>query len=631
MKEKKTIVIIYEVTQIAEVLSHLERENISLQTCTLIPLEFEVEWELRKRGIPYESFLRYVPLEEEFRDVLVASQQAARRFHEHEAMQFYRYQGINLGEVFEPMLDMYLQHLGRHTALFKRIAEMCEIEKMIIPHSKRQLSSNAAALTSFEILAWVDAACAVGREKGFDIETIGAPISPIPTRKRQYIFRNLGRVGLALYNACISVFVRPLPLKIYASEYWPHIKSFIEIMDDVELVFMERSEIQNIPWRQLLKHRMRFLHPSAAITGGARRRMKEVVEEFSKQWQLAKSEIRETFSLVPSIDVWPVVERALTFLIKNETMRALVDIEGLRWVMERERPQKVLLRASIGGSAHHFFIATQIARQLGIPSIELQHAGAIVDPHSVHSRLTASYLASYGPLIGQAYHKNHGYALERLRAIGSPRFDHYVRERDSLAPDRAATLQKLGLDPEKPTVFAAVPFAGAFPLALSSYQVAEFLKAFRVAQKEMPGLQVIFKFRPNGLSSFHRDYIGELFEEGGVALTDTSNFLPLIIASDVAVTGRSTLMYEIMLGGRPMVLYPWLQWEKYDLELFNRAVPVAWNAKELSELVRQLLNKDEVEKAIERQKAFLSEHFSFDGHAPERMIDLLREKLLPLP
>ncbi len=630
-QEKKTFVVLYTLKQIDEMQSYLEKENIPLSACTIIPLEFEIEHALRERNIPYESLLKYVPIEEDFGDVLDSARSSAKRFHEHPAMRFYAYQGINIGEVFEPMIDLYLEYLGRYTAIFKRIAEIGEVKKLIIPHTTMRPTFKVAALVPFEFRAPVDAAILVGKQKGFEVQTIGTPLNFVPISKKQRITRCFGILALAFYNACIRLCIRPRPLKLYASEYWFHIESFIEKMDDVELVFMERKEIRNIPWRQLLKHRIRFLHSTDVVDANIMSTISQSVLAFAKQWHAVKNEVREIFDIVPGIDAWPAIERALTFLIETQTQRALVDIEGLRRIMQKERPDKVLLRASVGGAAHHFYIATQVAHQLGIPSIEVQHAGAVVDPRSAHSHLTASYLAAYGPLTRDVYHKNHGYARERIRPIGSPRFDHYVHEHDTLAQNRIECLIGLGLDHARPTVFVAVPFPGAYPLLFSSYQVADFFNTFRNIQKKMPELQFIFKFRLGSFSPFYRDDIHNLFTDGGVVVTDTKDFLSLIVASDIACTGSSTLMYEIMLGERPMILFPWQKWDTYTLGVYSRAASVAFDVKELLAFLRQLLNKDEAEKAVKRQNNFLSENYSFDGHAPERMASLLREKLLPLP
>lgn len=628
---EKNIVVVYEAAQIEQMLLHMEQQGIPRTAYTFIPLEFEVERILQEQKLPYVSLPTYVPLSEEFEDVIDAARSSARRFAIHAAMRFYSYQRIKLGEVFEPMLDMYLEYFGRYIRIFKSISDKVEISSLYIPYSSRAFSVSGAALTVFEIRAPVDAAQAVGRKKGFAVHAVGEPARALPADAGRRLPKWIALKALGVYNTCISLFVRRRPIKIYASEYWSHVDSFVSTMDDVELVFMERSEMKNIPLRELLKHRIRFVHPESVIDARTRSVLSQEVQTFSSHWRQAKEEVQEAFAPLFHDNAWPEIEEALTYLIEVETIRALIDIEGLRRVLTAERPDKVLLRASIGGSAHHFFIATQIAHQLGIPSIELQHAGAIVDPRSIHSHLTASYLAAYGSLIGKTYEINHGYAGERLRAIGSPRFDHYVRERDRMKEDRAECLTKIGLDPAQPVVFVAVPFAGSNPLLLSSYQVAAFFKDCRYLQEHIPGLQFIFKFRPGSFSRFYREYFSEVFTNGGVVGTDTSDFLPLIVASDMALTGRSTLMYEIMLGRRPVILYPWQKWDTYTLNLYNRAAPMAENKEELLRLSKQLLDKQEAEKAVVRQDSFLSNNYSFDGNAPDRMAAMLREKLHPLP
>ena len=626
--ELKNIVLVYEVAQIPIVLSYLREENILVKSCIIIPLEFEVEQKLKELKIPHVSLRTFVPVTEEFADVVSVARSTARQFHLHPSMAFYAYEGIHLGEVFEPMLDMYIEHLARYGSICKRILEGVSAQEIFIPHTTQQLAEGSGALVPQWFVSPVQAARMVAQHNKLPIRIIGdAGASQTRNTTTQLC---AVRIGFRVYNLLMRLCIRPKPIKIFASEYWSHVKSFVEKMDDVEMVFMERSEIKNIPWKQLLKHRIRFLHPSE-VASAKDKRIIFLIKSFAQSWHTAKTDISGLFEIVPGVNMWPAVEEALTILIQVYTQYALVDIIGLHYFLQKENPQKLLLRASIGGSAHHFFIATQVAHQLGIPSVELQHAGAVVDPRSVHSRLTASYLAAYGKITQEIAVKNFGYAPERIRVIGSPRFDHYVRERDALVKSRDTTLQELGLRPDRPTVFVAVPFAGAFPMVFSSYQVADFFNVFREAQKQISGLQIIFKFRPNGLSSFYKKLVQDLFLDGGVVMVDTSNFIPLIVACDVACTGKSTLLYEISLGETPMILYPWQRWDTYTRDVYARAAPVADSPEDLVKLLRLMLIKDEAEKAVAHQNRFLKENYSFDGHAPERMAALLREKLLPLP
>ncbi len=626
----KRVITLYEISHIAAARSYAQREHVALEECTIVPLEFEVEQALKAQGIPYEPYESYVPLDEEFNDILSSAPDAARRFREHQSMRFYAHKNISLGQVFEPMVSEYLQILGRYMRIFRQIAEISGADALIVPHTGRTLSNGWGALVPFGFLAAADAAQAVGAHMGVPVTLIGEP--PRFLNEKPTIARHIGSLALFAYNALIALVVRPRPLKMFASEYWSHVESFIRMMDDVELVIMERSEIKNIPWRELLRHRIRFIHPSDVLGGKERGAVRAAAQDLIRTWHEAKGEVGDAFSaLVPGINSWAPIERALSYLIETHTERALVDIEGLHDILRRDRPDKVLLRASIGGTAHHFFIATQVAHALGIPSIELQHAGAVVDPRSAHARIEASYLAAYGPLTREMAAKNFGYAPERIRAIGSPRFDHYVHKREALAESREETLRGLGLDPARPVVFAGVPFAGAFPLVHSSYQVADFFRTFREVQKEMPELQYIFKFRPGNFSEAYQQHARDQFAEGGIAMTNTGNFLPLIAASDAACSGKSTLTYEIMLVGRPLVLFPWMRWDTYTLQMYKGAAPVAWNAKDLREAFKVLLTKGGAREAQERQNRYMAQEYSFDGHAPERMMALLREKLLPLP
>lgn len=621
------IFVLYEVGHIDLVQGYMREKNISPEDARIVPLEFEVEHALKGRGILHESLLSYVPEREEFSGILRSSQAAAHDFKSHPAMAFFKHRDINLAEVFEPMIDLYLQNLFKYIDIFGRIAAKEQIAEFYIPHYLEKLPARGAPLLPYDFLAPAEAARIVGEYKGFPVQVLGdAP----KAEERRALSIGVSRMAFAAYNFLIASFVPSRPLKLFVSEYWWHIAPFMEKMDDAELVLMDRKEIRDIPWKQLIKHRIRFQHPSDAVGASARRDIEAQMKLFASKWKDSKEEVRGVFAIVPGVSAWRAIEPALTYLVEHYARRALTDIEGITNTIQREKPDKVLLRASVGGAQHHFFIATQVAHHFGIPSVELQHAGAFIDPRGIDSHLAASYLAAYGTLTGDVISKNGGYARERIRAIGSPRFDHYIEQRKALIGNRDERLKAVGLDPARPVVLFAVPGPGRSLFLFGTYEIASFLRTLRDLKKEMPELQFIFKFRPGNFRVFFQQYIRELFPED-MYITNTTDILSALTLSDVVCTGNSTIIYEAMLTERPVILFPWKKYDTYHLEVYKRLAPLVSNFAELSSLVHLYIDKENSLEIIKKQNTILAENYSFDGKSSDRIVSLLHSPLLPLP
>jgi hypothetical protein len=625
-----TLVLIYEPGQVDDVASYVQTNP----GATVISLDFWAERALKQKGIPCRSSTQYCPLMEDHTALLEQAETIAREWYRLPQMAFFEYRNIRIAEALEPDFDSYLQLLLRRIHIVARVLLAHPFAKhIVVPCSKREVPPTSPPLTSFELNSLADVATFLGKPRNITVTVLGKCISPDAIRSFPPQSR-LRFLALHMYNGFIGLLPRR-SLKLFASEYWSHIAPFIENMDDAELVLMDRSEIRVIPWRQLLKHRIRFLHPLDEATPAIRSESSRWQRQAREHWVAAKPSVAAMPEFMHGgISWWPLVEQGFDFIVEKHAERVVSDIDSIEKILRDERTDKVLLRASVSAQ-HHFFVIAKISQLLGIPSIEVQHAGAVLDPHSVHSRFESSHLAAYGALTAAMYVRNHGYAPNRIRAIGSPRFDRYLNASAVDEVRRVAGLRALGLDPSRPVMLAAVQAEGAWssltPTYSSSYDTASFFRTLRNLQLMNPQIQFILKFRSRGCTAAHRDYIGELFSDGGVAISEDDLFSMLMLA-DFASSGSSTAMYETMLANKPLVLFPWKPTAVHDIAIYGKAAPLVYTDADLVNEIRRLLTDGAYLKdRMHRQESFLAEQYSFDGHASERMAALLREPLQTFP
>lgn len=607
-KKQGTLLILYEQSHV----------NLATPGPRIACLNFWLERELASRSIDCLSLGDHPPVETKVAELVDGVRMAAREWYRLPQMQFFTHKDIPLGEAFEPMLEAYLQRLAYWRYALARILDAAPgISELVIPRSSTSVFATAGPLALFEVRSAMDAARSLAAERGLTFRALGdAP--PPPSRSscpRSY----MREFTVALYNFFIG-FAPTRPLKIFASEYWRNIVPFIESMDDVELVLVERSEFHNIPWRQLWRHRIRFIHPRAIGQHSSRSAARTAAERFRAAWPSARQALEKWEGWGRADIPWTILAPVLTHLVEVYAERIVADIEGLEHIMTSEKSNKVLLRASIGERQTHFFLAARIARRLGIPSVEQQHAGAYIDPRSVLSRLETDYLASYGPYEREWYERN-GYAPERIAPIGSPRFDRLILKHDEACARGKRLFQEAGLNPGRPVLLAAVPEEGVGP-GVDSYKLADFFRVVATLRDRVPTLQIVFKFRPGHTAQAPRTFIRELIPDAVCMAKE--DLYSLICASDMAVSGNSTVIYETLIAGKPLLLYPWREDDSHHAELYRPAAPILYNGAEFAQAVHHVLSDDAYRSGlINRGEVFLK-GYVFDGKAAERMMALLR-------
>jgi hypothetical protein len=613
------IVCIYEAAQAATVAEYVRMHPEVL----VIALDFWAGRALKKIGVESIPLSEYCVPYEDLSALLTQSEDVAREWYQLPVMHFFQHRNIPLGEAVEPAIDSYLQQLlyQIHT-LQTVLSKHKDLTCIVVPHSTYPVPPTAGPFAAFEGSIVVDTIRFLGAQKqyGYKTECIGnalpvANVAVFPLQPRGLVLL------LRLYNAIISLLVPAQSLKLFASEYWTHISAVFDCVDDVELVMMDRSEMRKIPWRQLLKHRMRFMHPLTEVDQDIVDISKERQSYFTTTWKSAKPIVAQMpYFHSGNLDWWPLAAGAFDFIVTRYAERIVSDAEGIRKILEREGIDKVLLRASMSLHQHHFYSAAKIAEGLSIPSIEIQHAGAMMDPHSSFSRLETSYLAAYGTLTRNFLVRAHGVAPERVVPVGSPRFDRYLSIARITNEERDIKVRSLGLDPHKPIVLVGVPgeFASLSLTHHSSFEVAKTFADVRTLQAAIPDLQVLFKFRPRGASSLHRAYLQELFNDGRIAIAEYEDLFSMLQLADIVLSPNSSVIYEAMIAQKPVILFPWKMKDPH-LSIYMEGGIAVGPQETIVGVVKTLVgSQPSYAEAVQKGGEFLRKNYSFDGRAAER-------------
>ncbi len=379
------IFIVYEVEHIDEAKRQAEAG------ITIICLDFLLEEECKKKSIPFTPLRNFVDAESGEEEWWKLSHDISREWYRVPSMNFFKYREVRVAEAPEPIMQAYLAKIFYFVRIFLYLKKAFPRIHFSIPHPVSK-NTSSECLMSFQSWAVLDAARMAGLAGSKEYS---------PTISKKYTFEreNIRSRFLKIYNFLMG-FAPRRKRKIYMSGYWTHAESLVPLLDDTEIIVLETKKFREIPWRELLKHRMRFFYSHGPVNSSKEKRAREMGNQFIEKWKGAKNEVVAYLQGVRSdLDWGPVMDACEHIIIYSP--RIVADIDTLYETMEREKPDLVLQMASVGGPHHYFLLMANIARALHIPSVELEHATVTIDPRSVFSRIETDYLLTYGEVINE--------------------------------------------------------------------------------------------------------------------------------------------------------------------------------------------------------------------------------------
>lgn len=631
----KELIVLYERGQTDTVLAYVRDKK----GAEIIVLDYWMERELQGRGVVVRPLTDYVPSWMDFSALHTVMEQTARQWHRLPEMSFFKHKGLALGESAELIVSILLDAMLGHLVFFDSLFEAHpDLQCLTVPHSTQGISEGVGPFAPFQVSMIATVGAYAARRRGVAFKTVGSPPKGEPMMfPKLSLFK---RLSLGLYNTAIRTLAQRRPLRLYVSDHWRNVKTFMAGMDDVEAIFVDRKELRHIPLRELWRHRIRFMHPLDALSKHAQAVARAKRDEFRAEWQKAKAAVGSLPGFIyKDFNWWEIAGPVFDMLVETYSERIVADIESVEKILKNEDINRTLLRASISGQ-HHFFIMGELPRALNLPcvSVELQHGiGVGIFPRDwVAGHMHADYVASYGPFVQKAFVRN-GYEARRVANTGSPRFDRYFSERDAMSKEeRDRKVAGLGLDPKRPviTVIMTNETTGLSlgPSSFNSYEFRDILRALRDIQANIPGAQYILKFRSAGDLNKYKTYVEELFTAGDTAL-DCGDAFSAILLGDFVYSCFTTVAGEVLMGRRPMVLFPLEKGDDYFYKsMQDGAFMVPFPSEqdglktaEVVEVSKRLINDPAFYKeAQERGERYLAENYTFKGDSTKRVADFLR-------
>jgi len=572
---------------------------------TVVALNTEIEESLYVRGISYISAREYRTPNLDFRD---EANKWTKEILENPEKPFVEYRGISLGRIYFYPLFLYFTRVAYWLDIIASLIEHHpDVTALVVYQSAFRVAETTGDLGQEEINALVDSAKLIGAQK--DIKIVLQPAPPETSIGPSTLFffkRKCFGYLLNVWSACMSL-RRTRSVRILASDYWRNIGPVISHLPDSEVVFIDRLQAFQAGISNMWKWHMRFYHLDHFSNSSSEKPNMGMDVSFTESFR--------------GYDIGPLISSTRRALIQNYVPKALRDIDGAYAMLKKLRPSVILLRVSTAPQRHYAILA-MVGRIIGIPSVEFQHGLEYNGPDSSSRRKNAQYIGVYGRVISDEL-ISAGIENERVKVIGSPRFDIYAQERKQHKSYEEYETSK------KFSILCIYPDL-SYGDDGDSYDIDTFMRGVADAVRGINGAHLTIKLRGPRSEAFSRRSIAQICKDIPHTVVRDIPLQTLFKTSDVVVSCYSTAMLEAMQSGISLIFFAYVPLQErlsshFDPYLRAGALEIVRSSNELASALHALENAEARRALVERADRFISEAYKFDGRSADRAAKFIRE------
>ena len=254
------------------------------------------------------------------------------------------------------------------------------------------------------------------------------------------------------------------------------------------------------------------------------------------------------------VKIWPFFRNHLQYLFENKIQQIINDIEKVNMLLYEENISNVIVP---NGVSYFDRLITEISRINNIKSLVIQH-GVIGQKFGFYPN-SADKIAAWGELSKDKL-INLGIKDEKIELTGNPNYDKYFNTSRIKESKKNDLHDYYGIEKNKKIVTYIdsatdfdKQFAGNYFLFLDDW-IYHYSIIIDLIKKD-PNCILIIKLHP-GLTRKNKKLIKNLiFHKGveNVIIYKQHDIKPLLTISDVILTLHSSIIYEAMLYGIPII------------------------------------------------------------------------------
>lgn len=614
---KRTVLFLSEIDHVSRAEKFIaEHSDLKTEEYMLVAFDIVIELELARKGILFTSGRNF-----RTRDTkpMVLAEEWATKLLTHREWSFFMYRKVSFARVYFFPLQIYLARVLYY-------ADIVQCVFAVHPSLVRCVlfaSGNAVpGLLGQDHSVFAAAASSAARGLGKEVLMVGdtQQVSPAQRSVSFRIKRGFFSMVLGLLNALIVLVRRPKKVRILAYDSWRNIAPIVRQIDSGEVLMIERMEAFAAGLKNIFDYRMRFVGfgPSIAPMSPG---LMEAQSLFEHERERLYRSFDYSFATFRGVSHAELLRDVLGICVQDAIHRSLSTVDAAYSLLERLKPDVVLMRITASTLQPQFPILAQVAKAVGIPALEIQHGLNYNGPGTPSKFYNAEYLGVYGQLSIEELTVSGRSVGTTPVAIGSPRFDVY-------APIK---LKKKESKPGELLSVAVVAPSPCLGVQLDSYDVEEYFKAVAVAVKKIGGMTVTIKLRSSSdRPELYRPLIAKVFEGVPYTVVHSRPLAELLAQSDIAVSCYSTAAIEVLLCGIPLIYMALSPAEemmgKYHFAPYAAAgaMGIADTQRRLEEaLQRMVTDPQKRAEVVNKAEVFMKNNFLFDGHASQHAAALV--------
>ena len=298
------------------------------------------------------------------------------------------------------------------------------------------------------------------------------------------------------------------------------------------------------------------------------------------------------------INFWKAIEYDISYWFERKVADAILDIASFNKVIEEIKPDILVVGtdSAIAMRGH-----VLLAKQMGIPVLEVQHG--VYLPTWWRATPYSDKIAAGGEYSKEMY-MEYGAQQERIVVTGWPKFDNYVKSKESLVKKH-----RKGID----LLFATQPIDIKLNLG-----IVEAIGAFIT---DSTRVRLIVKPHPaeniKTYSQITKKYKNVILHKS------SEDISKLVASSDILITVSSTVAIEAALLDKSIIC---INTANEGSAYVSSGIAIEVNKlEELIPAIKDALYNSEIRKKLaDARKRFVYEHaYIQDGKASERVVNLI--------
>lgn len=336
-----------------------------------------------------------------------------------------------------------------------------------------------------------------------------------------------------------------------------------------------------------------------------------------------KKRVADAGIVCGGIPLGMLADREISFDLSRLLSNTVREIACARNMLAEERPAVVLMTEDRSSFTRSVGFS---ARARGVPCLLIPFGMIRIGPMWL-ARMAADLVAVEGEAAAEVIRSCEGASKVRVIVTGQPKYDH-LREQARCA-SRVDICRQLFLDPARPIVlYTPHPVREASAQmrkhSIEESRSEEEIVAVVRALEVVPGAQLIVKPHPNEASSLHARLVEKHGNPDVRLVPQADSVYPLLFASDVLVTQRSSAGLEGVLLNKPLVIVNFSGVRDPIPYVASGVAIGAYRPDAVGPAIRSALSDPEtIARMSEQRPAFLRRHLLVDGaSSADRIVDL---------